>query len=77
MDYVKLCTFAAVQHSEGVSIFQAARVIRRLVTEQDIQRKTVDRSDSSNGDHIEYGLGKCSLIPRFFPRNISEWKNRK
>lgn len=28
-------------------------------------------------DHIEYGLGKGSLIPKIYHRTIDQWKNNK
>lgn len=49
---------------------------RRILEEKEVLLKASDVQPTEQ-KHIEYGLGKNSLIPKIYNRTIDKWRNSK
>lgn len=60
-----------------MNIFQLKRQIRRQVLEEKKAILESSEDESNKTKHIEYGLGKGSLIPKIYGRTVDKWKNTR
>ncbi|XP_055309685.1 mitochondrial ribonuclease P protein 1 homolog [Sitodiplosis mosellana] len=64
-----------MHHSDGADFLK--RQIRREIQKEKSQFQQDDDQTVDENKHIQYGLGKNSLIPKIYGRTVDKWKNTR